>query len=180
MFILIAHRGNINGPNTEKENTIEYIEEAIKQNFDCEIDIWLINDLLYLGHDKPEHHVSIEWLNKYHDKLWIHCKNIESLCFIKAHDFNCFFHDKDTYTITSKQFIWGNINSIINENIICVMPELYTQNVNPKKALGICSDYISNYIDACYWVRTSDGFPHGSLSAAPLTARPSTLNIKEK
>ena len=38
-MILIAHRGNVNGKNPERENTIEYIEEAIKKGYHCEIDI---------------------------------------------------------------------------------------------------------------------------------------------
>ena len=31
---LIAHRGNISGPNPKRENTPEYIEEAIEKGFD--------------------------------------------------------------------------------------------------------------------------------------------------
>ena len=38
-MILISHRGNTNGRNPEKENTVEYIEQALKKGHHCEIDI---------------------------------------------------------------------------------------------------------------------------------------------
>ena len=37
---LIAHRGNIDGPNPERENSPEYIEEALKAGYDVEVDVW--------------------------------------------------------------------------------------------------------------------------------------------
>jgi hypothetical protein len=50
---LIAHRGNINGSNPEKENHPDYINEAIKLGHNVEIDVWFINNKFYLGHDDP-------------------------------------------------------------------------------------------------------------------------------
>ena len=38
-MILISHRGNTNGRNPEKENTIEYIEQALKKGL---ILFWLL------------------------------------------------------------------------------------------------------------------------------------------
>jgi glycerophosphoryl diester phosphodiesterase len=40
---LIAHRGNTEGPNPLEENKPEYIEEAIENGFDVEIDIWFVH-----------------------------------------------------------------------------------------------------------------------------------------
>ena len=37
---LIAHRGNVNGPDPLTENTPEKIESAITAGYDVEIDIW--------------------------------------------------------------------------------------------------------------------------------------------
>ena len=36
---LIAHRGNIVGPNPLEENKLEYIEAAIAGGYDAEIDV---------------------------------------------------------------------------------------------------------------------------------------------
>jgi hypothetical protein len=41
---LIAHRGNINGPNKEHENSPGYILNAIELGYDVEVDIWYENN----------------------------------------------------------------------------------------------------------------------------------------
>lgn len=145
-MIFISHRGNINGKITERENTPDYIEEALYSGYDCEIDIWFVNENFMLGHDSPDNIIDISFIQKHKSKLWIHCKNIEALNKLYK-DFNCFFHDKDIYTITSKGHIWGNINSPLTENTICVMPELYSNHdlSNLHNSKGICSDNIESY-----------------------------------
>jgi hypothetical protein len=39
-MILIAHRGNISGPNSDFENSIPYIQEALNQDYNVEVDVW--------------------------------------------------------------------------------------------------------------------------------------------
>ena len=41
-MILIAHRGNIDGINTSKENHPDYIKSALDSGFYAEIDLWWI------------------------------------------------------------------------------------------------------------------------------------------
>lgn len=139
---IIAHRGNINGPNPETENKEETISSAIACGFDCEIDVWRIDEQLWLGHDGPEYKTSIAFLTRYHDVLWVHCKNLDALIYLKDR-FNCFFHDKDTYTLTSKGYIWGNIGSRMTPQTIQVMPE--KSNTFAKECLGVCTDYPFRY-----------------------------------
>lgn len=141
---IIAHRANLNGPDTVTENKPESIEHAIDLGFDCEIDVWFVNGVFMLGHDFPETIVSIEFLTKFHDFLWIHCKNIDALLCLKD-NFNCFYHDKDTYTITTLGNIWGNIGSPMNKDIIQVMPE--KASVFSYECAGICTDYPFRYRD---------------------------------
>lgn len=134
-MIVISHRGNLNGPNPELENREETISNAILEGFDCEIDVWKIDDVLYLGHDQPDREVSISFLEMYGPSLWIHCKNLDALLELKC-KFNCFFHDKDTYTLTSRGFIWGNIGSPTTHDVICVMPP-----DTIGECLGVCTDF---------------------------------------
>ena len=95
----------------EKENQPDYISQAIQAGFDAEIDIWY-QDGLYLGHDNPEYEIDLDFLFMLHDKLWIHCKNIQALSFLsEIKEFNTFWHEKDSYALTSKGFILGVINS---------------------------------------------------------------------
>ena len=52
-MILISHRGNLHGKQPERENTVQYINEALDKGFDVEIDLWGKDNFLYLGHDGP-------------------------------------------------------------------------------------------------------------------------------
>ncbi len=134
-MIIISHRGNLNGPNPDLENREETISLAISEGFDCEIDIWKIGDTLYLGHDGPDRQTTLSFLERYSVSLWVHCKNLSALLELKD-TFNCFFHDKDTYTLTSKGIIWGNIGSPTTKQVICVMPPGEIGD-----CLGVCTDF---------------------------------------
>ena len=50
---IICHRGNTFGPDPENENKPEVIDYCINQGHDIEIDLWVHNNDLYLGHDEP-------------------------------------------------------------------------------------------------------------------------------
>jgi hypothetical protein len=143
----IAHRGNMNGPNSALENNPEYILNTIKLGFDCEVDIRFVDGNFYLGHDLPQYKISIDFLLNNCDKLWIHCKNIEALdLLIKYKQLNIFWHNNDEYTITSKQFIWSYIGMKTTTNVICVMPELVDNyTIDYQNCYAICSDYYKLY-----------------------------------
>lgn len=146
---LIAHRGNIEGPNLSRENSIDYIEEAISEGFDVEIDLRWEDQKFYLGHDECQYHVPMTWMVKNKDLLWIHCKNQEALeklsnCMI---EFNYFWHQEDDFTLTSKNYIWTYPGKSYISKSIVVMPEwnIDTENlidILNYECFGICSDYV--------------------------------------
>lgn len=151
---LIAHRGNIYGPNDlTKENNPEYIEHAIFNGFDAEIDVRYnyLEHQLYLGHDEPTHKIDWFWLGRHKDRLWIHCKNLETLYEFShgTSGFNYFWHQNDDYTLTSTNKIWTYPGMPFTPRSIIVMPER-TLDANTEKfstiknydCYGICSDYV--------------------------------------
>lgn len=147
-MILIAHRGNINGPNPSKENHPDYIDEAISEGYDVEIDIRyspLVNKM-YLGHDASTYGVTLHWIDERMDKLWIHCKNIEALEYFtsKSEGYNYFWHQEDDFTLTSKKYIWTYPGKPYTLKSIIVMPEsIESFNYEkPKDCYGVCSDYV--------------------------------------
>lgn len=143
-MILISHRGNISGKILEEENKPEYVENAIFLGYDVEVDTWVIDGLLWLGHDEPQYQVTMEWLEHRANKLWIHCKNVFALeRFSSAKTFNYFWHDKDTATLTSKGFIWVYPGKQPIKESIAVLPEINEDDVSRCK--GVCSDYIIKY-----------------------------------
>jgi hypothetical protein len=143
-MILISHRGNINGKLPELENSIDYINNAIKLGYDVEIDVWMIEGVLFLGHDEPQYGITQHWLNERCTKLWIHCKNIEAVeWFSDIGVFNWFWHETDTITLTSNGYVWAYPGKQPIKNSIAVMPELHNDDVS--MCSGVCSDYIENY-----------------------------------
>tara|TARA_R100001082_G_scaffold104283_1_gene75543 strand:+ start:577 stop:1005 length:429 start_codon:yes stop_codon:yes gene_type:complete len=141
-MILISHRGNINGKNPERENSPEYIKEAIALSYDVEVDVWCKDEKLFLGHDCPQYEVDISFLKN--DKLWCHCKNVEALRVLIENDVHCFYHKSDDATLTSTNIIWTFPRKLLVEDSVCVLPELgYDGDLS--KCLGICSDFIEEY-----------------------------------
>jgi hypothetical protein len=145
-MILISHRGNVDGRLPLHENEPNYIDSAISKGYDVEVDVWYKDKILWLGHDKPDYEVDFSWFVERLHKLWIHCKNIESVVFFKecGYDVNYFWHEEDTITLTSKNYIWAYPGKQPIKDSISVMPELF--NDDTTKCLGICSDYVSNYL----------------------------------
>ena len=141
---LISHRGNTEGPDPDKENTTGYIQEALDAGYDVEIDVWISGTSLYLGHDLPENKITLEWIMERSEMLWIHCKNIPALVYLKDYDsLNVFWHQNDTVTMTTRGFIWAYPGSQPIKSSVAVLPEVYEDSV--EGCYGICSDYISLY-----------------------------------
>jgi hypothetical protein len=120
-MILIAHRGNTHGRNKERENKPDYIDEALALGFDVELDVWIKDEQLFLGHDGPETRIDVIFLRERESKLWCHAKNLEALEYLLEHGFHTFSHDVDEYTITSKGYIWAHPKSRFSSKTICVM-----------------------------------------------------------
>ena len=149
-MILISHRGNIDKKNPSRENSSDYIDEAINKGFQVEIDVWFIKNEFFLGHDYAEYKIDFDWILKRKSQLWVHCKNIsaiEELSNIGKNpnysQINFFFHDNDDLTLTSKGFLWVFPGKQPVKNSIAVLPELYNDDLS--SCIGICSDLINNY-----------------------------------
>jgi len=150
-LLIICHRGNLNGPSPETENTIESIHQCFEKKFDVEIDVWKIDDKLFLGHDGPMNEITNEFLYEHRNQLWIHCKNIEAAEYCCHHNLRWFGHDVDDYVSVFKSpFIWRHPNSLskINKKCILVMPELSRLSIEDiKNCYGVCTDYPYHYLN---------------------------------
>lgn len=150
---IIAHRGNLDGRNPFEENRPEYIDKAIEEGFDVEIDIRSEDHNFYLGHDDPQYQVSMLWLYQRKDKLWIHCKDFRSMEVLSNSpvDFNYFWHESDRYTLTSNGIGWVYPGQQPYEKSVVVLPEdtLYfdEEYVKNNKFYALCTDFCYRYKD---------------------------------
>lgn len=145
-MILISHRGNINGKSPSMENHPDYIKKSLNKGFDVEIDVWFIDNKFILGHDKPQYEISENFIFSNYKKLWLHCKDFNSLITLKDEKYknvNYFWHESDKVTITSKGYFWVYPGYQPMKNSISVLPEL--NNDDLSNCIGICSDFIKNY-----------------------------------
>jgi len=145
-MIIIAHRGLLEGPNKQMENHPIRIEKAIDENFNVEVDIRVIEDRYFLGHDTPDFEVGEEWLKYIAPFSWFHCKNVDAMLKLRSVDFqyiNYFWHEEDTLTLTSKGYMWVYPGKQPIKGSIAVMPELHNDEVS--QCFGICTDYSYDY-----------------------------------
>ena len=143
---IISHRGNVKGSIPDKENRPSYIDCAIGNGYDVEIDIRSIDDELWLGHDEPQYKIEHKWLQKRRKNLWIHCKNLQAAK--ECWEYQAFCHSSDPYVYTSTGKIWlhdlFNPSMKIDDDVIIPLIEeadLYL--LHNVRSYGVCTDYPS-------------------------------------
>ena len=121
--------------------------------------MWLKEDgNLYLGHDKPEHVVTFEYLFLRHDSLLIHAKNIEALLYLSSRTrLNVFYHTDEHAVISSNGNIIFHPNHypdvVVPSDCIYSMPELSDKKLYPYK--NLITDYAGT-LSAFYKTRDED------------------------
>lgn len=141
---LISHRGNLFGSDPKKENSPDYVQEAISYGYDVEIDFRIENNKMFLGHDFSQYEIDEYFLYLNANRLWIHCKNLEALNFtLKTPKFyNAFWHESDQYTITTNNYIWTYPGIKPGPKSIIVCKEMPGNDILSLNIYGICSDYV--------------------------------------
>lgn len=137
---IISHRGNLSGRIPERENSPLYILEAIDYGFDVEVDVWYTGNKFFLGHDAPQYEVEKKFLTN--PSFWCHAKNSEALYQLLQIGSHCFWHENDSYTLTSRGIPWcyperwiaGGITVVLNKTVI------------PDFCGGVCVDDPLTYV----------------------------------
>ena len=141
---LIAHKGNINGPDPSTENHPDQIDKCIAEGYDVEIDVRynVEKDKFYLGHNESKYEINGWWLAGRADNLWIHCKDFRTFneFVVNTSGYNYFWHQGDDYTLTSKRYIWASPGKPYNENTVIVEEDPLA--LHDYNCYGICSDYV--------------------------------------
>lgn len=139
-MLIISHRGNVSGIDETLENNPEHIKTLLQDKINVEIDVWIIDNILFLGHDKPQYIINHEFLKQ--NGLWCHAKNLDALYYMLKNNIkNYFWHQEDYFTLTSSGYIWTFPNKqVTNESIIVD----FSQNWKDKNysCYGVCVDYL--------------------------------------
>jgi len=149
---LISHRGNIIGPNPNRENSPSYIDTAISAGYEVEVDINYIDGVFYLGHDTPDYEISEQWIIKRKSNIWFHCKNLDAATHLskisnsfQPLEIQFFCHTSDAYVLTSTNHIWVH-DLKMNLSDRCIIPllsDLDVKNYNNTPVYAVCTDYIT-------------------------------------
>lgn len=146
----IAHRGLIEGPNEALENNPEHILHVTQElYYDCEVDVRLIKNEWWLGHDEPQYKVDESFIGK--KGLWLHCKNLDALYELSSRNlhYEFFWHQEDDFTLTSGGYIWTYPGKHLTANSIAVVPEScdnYWDYVKSLNLQGVCTKYVKKFI----------------------------------
>ena len=146
MVKFISHRGNTDGPNPEKENRPEYILEAVALGHDVEIDVWVKDKEIFLGHDEPKYKINFSFIESIKNVAWIHCKNAEALYYFSSYhkDINFFWHQGDDFTLTSSGNIWTLKDKDLTPISVAVdlnLDNSYDFSKSSVGIYGVCTDY---------------------------------------
>lgn len=129
---IISHRGNLDGPDINRENNIKSILECLDKSLDVEIDVYCKDGYVFLDHDGPVKNKYLftefcDLFKNYQQKLWVHCKNLDAIIHfnqLKTYNFNYFGHSNDDFVLTSHGFIFTKPGVVSGKNVVCVMPEI--------------------------------------------------------
>lgn len=138
-MLKIAHRGNIDGPST-LENSPDHLNKALSLGYDVEVDVWIIGEEIFFGHDTPTWGpIPDSYLVSIKDSAWFHCKNLEALnTFISKYpDMKFFWHESDSYTLTSNLYIWTYPGEKVTNRSIIVSLDGSAPSGSPY---AMCSD----------------------------------------
>jgi hypothetical protein len=143
--IIISHLGNIDGRKPELENTLPYVQQALKLGWHVCVDVVFYNGGFLLPTNAGHHAVPPALLSK--QRVWCRASNpetMDALCNINAH---CFLVSLDFMSLTSSQFLWTLPPHNLVDRSIAAYPELaapdWLDNFEPA---GLCSNEPARYI----------------------------------
>ena len=143
--IIISNMGNIAGRQPEKENTLPYIQQALKEGWHVCVDVAFRNGAFLLPNSRGVAGVPPALLSK--QRMWCRAHDadtVDALCNINAH---CFVLSESFMSLTSAQFIWTLPPHVLVARSIAAFPELADANwLENAEPAGLCSNEPSSYI----------------------------------
>lgn len=150
-MLYISYRGVFEGQNFEDANTINQIGKAFNAGFSCLVDVWRVDDVLYLGNDQPLVEVSPNYLKG--NRFWINARNNTMQAWLQTQPSNFYPNYFWFNTIAANMPVTSSSGKIItpgtvpisNQSII-FLPEIYDRamfSTVKLQCFGVCSNYLT-------------------------------------
>lgn len=150
-MLYISYRGIYDGQNFQDANTPNQIGKAFNAGFACMVDVWRVDNKLYLGTDQPLTEVSPNFLKG--KKFWINARNVDMQTWLQSQPANYYpnyfwFNDaeeNDPATTSGGQIITPGTVPINNQSIV-FLPEIQDRamfSTVKLRCYGVCSNYLT-------------------------------------
>ena len=144
MAFLISHRGNIEGIDPERENSLEYVQESLDKGYHCMVDVWLVGGKhVASGVEGARFPTTIEFLRN--EKIICKARSPEALEFLLRSKVHCFAASSISFSLTNGGLIWVEPGGKVTPRGVLTMPEWTMPDVGAIASLpcaGICSNQI--------------------------------------
>lgn len=146
-MLVYAHRGNLTGSISENENTIGQIKRALAKNVNVEVDVFYINDILYLGHDKPQEKIEKEFLKN--NRILTHAKDIQTMFYLSQfREINSFIQKDENISVSTHGNVIVHQHYSFNldwANSKTIMVDLNLNKYKTPNVGGIITDFAFPY-----------------------------------
>jgi len=150
-MIFISYQGIYDGQNFESANTPDQIGKAFNNGFSCMVDVWRVDNKLYLGTNQPLTEVSERFLQG--PRFYINARNSDMLTWLQNQPIKLYPNyfsfptlSENTPVTASNGYIITPGTVPINNNSIIYLPEISDRGLFSTvklKCAGICSVYLT-------------------------------------
>lgn len=142
--VFIAHRGNYDGIQTERENTIDYLRQAYNMGFGVECDLQVQDGVLYFGHDEPQE--TADWHFLLRPYVFCHAKTVDTMQVLMNGGAHCFWHEEDQLTLTNRGLMWcyPGVYPVHAKSIWLDLQGYDTPCIKDTNIFGVCGDNYNN------------------------------------
>jgi hypothetical protein len=150
-MLYISYRGIYDGNNFQDANTPSQIGKALGYGFSCMVDVWRVDNKLYLGNDQPITEVTEKYLQG--RKFYINARNTDMQTWLSTQSLslypNWFYFTAPTPPPTYVEASNGKLITPgtvpINNNSVMFLPEINDTTLLSTVNLR-CFGIISNYL----------------------------------
>jgi len=148
-MLYISYQGIYDGQNYEYANMPDQIGKSFNNGFACMVDVWRIDNTLYVGPEEAPIPVTDKYLQG--NRFWIKCGNQETYDWFTTqpirHYPNYFYQPNSMVNaLTRSDKLWTPGTVPVNNTSIIVLPEIADRGLLSTvhlRCYGVCSTYLT-------------------------------------